>query len=121
MTDGVSYKPMIWSALVFSIVSIGIGIYPLYDKTFANKQDLYKVVRKIANLLFYFIGKVLSGPLLGLAVNIIYCDASDPYHNGNLCYTPEHIFYCILAAILVLLVIYSILGISFVFFSRTPF
>jgi len=121
MAEGVSYKPMIWSALVFAILIISIGIYPLFDDTFADKKELYKVIRKIGNLLLYLLAKVLSGPFLGLSVTTILCDSNNVYHTGSVCYSTEHILYCSLAALLILMVIYSILGISFVFYSRNPF
>jgi hypothetical protein len=121
MASGISYTPMLWSALIFSAIAIAIGIYPLYNTNLAKNKEIFKTVRKIASLLFYLLGKALSGPFFGLGVSIIYCDANTPYHSGNTCYTPEHIFNCIIAVLLVLMVIYSVLGVSFVFFSRSPF
>ena len=64
--------------------------------------------------------KVLSGPFIGLFVNIIYCDSFTPYHIGNICYEPSHIMYCFVAVGLALAVIVQNGVYIFFYFDKNP-
>ena len=37
-------------------------------------------MRKIVNVLFLVTVKALSGPIIGLFINVAYCDNLNPYH-----------------------------------------
>ena len=79
---------MVWSALIYTTIVIVIVIFPLFNVSSVKNKDLYKLIRKIGNLLFYSLGKVLSGPIIGLAINILYCDSGNVDQAGNVCYSP---------------------------------
>ena len=76
---------------------------------------------KIVTILYLILVKVLSGPLLGLAISVLYCSESSPYLQGQQCYSPMHIVGCILAALLIILVGFALLTYALLFYSRNPF
>ena len=73
------------------------------------------------NIQFIVLTKALSGPLFGLSINVLYCDSATPYHIGSQCYSPEHLFFCLLAGIILASVAYAELIASLLYFVRNPF
>ena len=80
-----------------------------------------KYLIKIVTILYLILVKVLSGPLFGLAISVLYCSESSPYLQGQQCYSPMHIVGCILAALLIILVGFALLTYALLFYSRNPF
>ena len=72
-----------FSYFLFQIVLILISIMGIHKK---SDSQGFKYLKKIVNMQYIFTVKVLSGPVLGLSVNVLYCKASSPYHIGQTCY-----------------------------------
>lgn len=72
-------------------------------------------------MFFLITVKVLSGPLIGLFVNVIYCDNIGPYHQGEVCYSPTHILYCCLSGIVFIIVLGHIVLFATLYSIRNPF
>jgi hypothetical protein len=70
-------------------------------------NDFEKYLYRIGAFTFFLLVKVLNGPMLGLSVKVLYCNAKDPTRLFEQCYSPEHIVYCCLAAWLLLCNIYQ--------------
>jgi hypothetical protein len=65
--------------------------------------------------------KVLLGPTIGLFINILYCNSSSPYHQGQECYSTSYLPYCVVATAQFILLIGGIVSFIFLFTVRNPF
>ena len=65
--------------------------------------------------------KVLSGPFIGLSINVLYCDSVTPYHLGEECYSSRHIPFCIIAAIVLIVMVFVVLVYALFYYSKNPF
>jgi len=55
---------------LIQIILLIVSITSIEQKQFG---EFSKYIRKIVNLQFLILVKVLSGPILGLAINVLYC------------------------------------------------
>ena len=78
-------------------------------------------LRNTVNIIFIVTAKILSGPFIGLSINVLYCDSKVPYHQGRQCYSFEHIIFCILAAIILIEMIITLAIYSLFYFTKNPF
>ena len=68
-----------------------------------------------------FLEKVISGPLIGLGINLIYCDNNNPYHANHVCYDTQYIFICLLGVFFLAMVIFMLLSSARGQYGRNPF
>lgn len=57
------------------------------------------LLARIANLQVLVFNTVLVSPIFNTVVVVFYCDPLSEYHLNEECYSPSHIGYCVLAAI----------------------
>ena len=86
-----------------------------------EKSQYLKYVKQIVNIQFIVIAKGLSGSLLGLAVNTLYCSSGSPYHPDIQCYNFQHSISCALAVILLLIVGVEVIIFSLFYYSKSIF
>ena len=55
---------------LIQIILLIVSITSIEQKQFG---EFSKYIRKIVNFQFLILVKVLSGPILGLAINVLYC------------------------------------------------
>lgn len=77
-------------------------------------------MRKIVNYQFLFTTKALSGPLLALVVNVVYCDPKSTYHKGQTCYDAPYVIICALAGAVGLVVLLEVLLLALIYYIRNP-
>lgn len=63
--------------------------------------------------------KVLSGPIIGLTINVIYCTPDSPYHN-HVCYDPAHMAFCVLSALVILIILAQSILFSLFYYIKNP-
>lgn len=86
-----------------------------------KKSGFLKYLRKMVNFDFMLSVKCLSGPLIGLSINVLYCNSNNPYHSGQECYTPTYIAYCPLAIILFFMAMHISIAFSVFYIIKNPF
>ena len=74
MRSGSSYGPMLYVSQIVCLIIITIWAYLHHKRSSGTNLLSNMTFKKIVNSLFYALGKILSGPLLGLAINVLYCD-----------------------------------------------
>ena len=89
---------------------------------FQNKEtEIAKLVHKSATVTFILNNTVFTIPLVGISAITLYCADNSPYHTGRTCYDVEHIIYCVMAAIIMILLIVESLIYWFIFYIKNPF
>ena len=86
-----------------------------------NKQPevYFKYLKKLVNLQLIVGVHVFHGPLLGLAVNVLFCNAHYRYFED--CYSEPHIICCVLAAVIVLSIVLQTCFFALFYFDTDPF
>ncbi len=64
--------------------------------------------------------KILTIPLFGLSLVVLYCDSNNPYHSGQTCYDSDHILFCLLAGIFMVLNFTQNMIFSFIYYNKSP-
>lgn len=76
---------------------------------------------KISNFQIIVMNTVLTGPLFNAVAVTMYCHNDSPYHFGEVCYTPVHIVYCVLAGIVGIVLVIEGGLFGFLYFIKNPF
>ena len=104
---------------IIQIIFLIISVTSIQQQK-AEEGEAYKYVRKIVNFQFLISVKVLSGPMLGLAVNVLYCIPKSPYHLNQTCYDTTHLIFCVLSAVILLIVIVEVAFFSLIYYIKNP-
>ena len=114
----------------FIMISLSLGTVIFFYVIFfwssfgilRNKNwRIQKYLELISNILFLILDKVLSGPLISLIVLTFSCNDSSPYHQGITCYNFQYLVFCGFSGLLGLLVLFSIIISSQLYFDPNPF
>lgn len=108
---------IILAYLVIQIVIIGISCYNALNK---STGEFAKYIKKIANLQLIFNVKVLSGPIFAVLINVLYCQNASPYRVGAVCYDSVHIVFCVISAIIAILVLAQVLFLGTFYYIKNP-
>lgn len=73
-----------------------------YLVTRENVSETGHLFARIANLQVLVFNTVLVSPIFNTLAVVFYCNPKSEYHEGEECYTPGYIAYCVLAAIVAL-------------------
>ena len=81
--DPNNYKIMILVCFIFLVCAGVLSFYAFAASV--NQRELLGTgyCRKIANIVFLVLMKVLALPFIGLSVNVLYCDSDNRYHQGQ--------------------------------------
>ena len=74
MADGMGYEIMIAGALSFAIIATVVIIVTSCSAQKGEKGLYLNYLRNIVNIIFLVTAKALSGPFLGLSINVLYCN-----------------------------------------------
>lgn len=69
--------------LVCQVVLMCVSGYSVVGR---SSGEFSKYLKKIVNFQLIFNVKVAAGPILAVAVNVLYCSSDSPYHVGGVCY-----------------------------------
>lgn len=119
-TDSSIYITMMLVVLFYLVLQMVLLLVSIYAITRSYQSTVYEYLRKIVNYQLLFNVKVLCGPVLGLVANVIYCVSSSPYHNNQVCYSPVHLTFCIIAVIIALLFLAQVALFSTIYYIRNP-
>lgn len=118
--------PNLYQSMLLAILFLYLAYLLLYAMshniiTKKKKSNILRYIKKIVNIYYILLFKVLSGPCIGLTINVLYCSPESPYHKGQECYNSTYIFYCIIAAVLLFNFIAVIIYAAFFYFIKNPF
>lgn len=99
------YHTLTLVAGLYLLVQLLLAGVSIYTTLRGKSGEFFKYLRKIVNYQFLFTAKALSGPLLGLVVNVVYCDPNSPYHKGQTCYDASYVMMCALVGMVGLVVL----------------
>jgi hypothetical protein len=114
------YKSLILVCGLYLAVQLLLASISIYATLKGKSGDFFKYLRKIVNYQFLFTAKTLSGPMLALVVNVVYCDSKIPYHSGHTCYDAPYVMICAVAALIGLVLLIQILIFSSIYYFRNP-
>lgn len=120
-SDPNNYSLMILACFAVLAVLYLVNFLTIFLKLEHNNATAHKYIRKFLNYANLILVKVLCGPFIGLSVNILYCDSSNPYHSNQECYTPEYLGYCGVAVLVLLTSIFLSVEFSLFFYIKNPF
>ena len=69
--------------LLFQLILVIVSCYSIINN---QSGEFFKYIRKIVNLQFIFMVKVVSGPSFAVITKIVYCNDDSPYRVENVCY-----------------------------------
>jgi hypothetical protein len=72
------------------------------------------------NICILLVVKIITPSCFGLALTVIYCNNSSPYHINQICYTSEYIIYSCLIALAFLFVLAQNLIFALFYYNKNP-
>jgi hypothetical protein len=108
--------------VLFAYLLLQLVLIAMSCMTVVNKStgEFAKYIKKIVNFQLIFNVKVLSGPIMAVAINVLYCQQDSPYRVGSVCYDSVHIAFCALTAIVVIIILAQVLFLGTFYFIKNP-
>jgi hypothetical protein len=114
------YVTMVLAVFFYMLLQIALILLSVKTIHHNHPGTAYQYLHKLVNFQLILNVKVLSGPILGLIVNVLYCNTNSPYHTNQICYSPSHIIMCILSVLLLLIVLAQVALFALVYYIRNP-
>lgn len=105
---------MIVVSVGYLLLQTGLMMLSAYGILRKEVGEVYAYLRKIVNFQLLLNVKVLSGPFFGLAIKVFNCNSQE------LCKSPVHPVFTVLAAILMLSLVSQCLIVGLIYFIRNP-
>jgi len=111
---------LVIAVFAYLLVQIALIILSLFAVNKSYEGEVFKYLRKIVNFQFLMTVRVLTGPFLGLTINVLYCNQNNPYHVGQVCYDATHIAICALSAIVTIIVLSQNIYFTLIYYFKNP-
>lgn len=116
-----NYSTMLLAVVGFNMLHLGASVISMKGVENKQKTSFFRYLKLVVNYLFNINIKFYIGPTVGLLINIIYCNEATPYHQGQECYSPAYIPYCLIAGFQMVLLLGGTISYVFFFTIRNPF
>ena len=115
-----TYQTMTGIILTYLVIQLIIIVISCFNILNKSNGEFAKYIKKIANLQLIFNVKVLSGPIFAVLINVFYCQEASPYKVGTVCYDSVHIVFCMICAIIAVLMLAQVLLLGTFYFIKNP-
>ena len=115
-----TYQSMLGIILTYLLIQIVIIVISCYNVLNKSTGEFAKYIKKIANIQLIVNVKILSGPIFAVLVNVLYCQDASPYKVGVVCYDSVHIVFCVICAIIAVLMLAQVILVGTFYFIKNP-